>query len=207
MPFKSPLIMQAWYFASKHHKGQLYPGEDKLPYLTHIGAVVFELLPALEEKAHLDGTLALCCAILHDTVEDTGVCADEISTLFGEATAAGVAALSKNKNLHGLEATRDSLYRIRQQPQEIWLVKLADRSANLRTPPAHWSKDKCHSYAEEGQVILDALGEASPLLALILEKRIRCWKDISELPDASFEKLRRQTATQDIVALLGHALS
>jgi (p)ppGpp synthase/HD superfamily hydrolase len=91
--------------------------------------------------------------------------------------AAGVGALSKDKNLHGMEATLDSLKRIQQQPHEVWAVKLADRTANLRTPPAHWSKKKCLSYSAEGQTILDALGESSLYLTSVLSARIKAWNE------------------------------
>ena len=180
MKIDTNLINEAWYFASKQHRGQLYPGKDKLPYLTHIGSVVIELLPALQENDIPDATLAICCAILHDTVEDTSADETEIAIMFGKAIAAGVSSLSKNKTLHGMEATLDSLKRIQQQSREVWMVKLADRVANLRIPPSCWSTEKCHAYAEEAQAILDTLGEASTLLASTLKTRIVAWKNISK---------------------------
>lgn len=175
MPMDDQKIAQAWRFAAQRHNGQRYPGQEKLPYLMHIGDVCLALFPALLANTQLDATTALCCAILHDTVEDTATTVSELASLFGKTIATGVAALSKDKTLHGLDATRDSLKRIRQQPYEIWAVKLADRTANMRIPPSHWSREKCMSYAEEGQVILDALREASPVLALALQERITMW--------------------------------
>jgi hypothetical protein len=161
------LPAQAWLFAARAHRGQLYPG-TALPYLTHIGMVLLNLTSALEREPSLDGTLAKCCAILHDTVEDTATTLAGIAALFGERVAEGVSALTKNKAL-GAQAMDDSLVRIRVQPREVWLVKLADRIANLDTPPACWTAAKCRAYADEGETILKALGEASPLLAARLE--------------------------------------
>ena len=43
----------------------------------------------------------------------------------------------------------DSLARIKQQPKEVWLVKLADRSANLGKPPHYWSAEKILAYRQE----------------------------------------------------------
>jgi len=176
----SCLLQKAWAFASHKHNGQLYPGSAKLPYITHIGSVLLELFPALRENAGLDAETAVCCAILHDTMEDTHTTIQEILDQFGEKVSAGVLALSKNKNLKGEEAILDSLDRIKKQPHEIWMVKLADRAANLQTPPDHWGSSKRLAYALEGQFILDALGAASPAIAKILAARIEMWKSGSQ---------------------------
>ena len=171
-------IMQcAWLFASRKHNGQLYPGSEQLPYITHLGAVLLETLQALRANNDFDATTAVCCAILHDTVEDTETTIHEITSAFGMKVADGVAALTKNKHLQGIEATRDSLLRIREQPKEIWIVKLADRAANLLNPPSHWSLEKRSAYAQEGELILKTLGTASPHLAAVLSARIQAWKD------------------------------
>ena len=70
---------------------------------------------------------------------------------------------------------RDSLARIRQEPREVWMVKLADRISNLMPPPAHWTKQKCAAYQEEARLILETLGEASPLLARRLGEKIEAY--------------------------------
>ena len=166
-------------FAARKHQGQTYPGTD-LPYLVHIGNVLLALLPALEEHSaspEFDSELALCCALLHDTVEDTDTGLEELQEYFGDAVAAGVSALTKNKAIPSREAMADSLSRIRTQPQEVWMVKLADRVANLGVPPAHWNEEKCLSYTHEAQTILDALGQASRQLSDTLASRIVAWKN------------------------------
>ncbi|MDR0882069.1 MAG: HD domain-containing protein [Candidatus Adiutrix sp.] len=116
---------------------------------------------------------ALYC---HDTVEDTNTTIEEIADIFSDKVASGVAALSKDKSLHGEAATRDSLTRIKKQPHEVWAVKLADRAANLQAPPDHWNQAKRLAYAREGLLILEALGTASPYLANVLSGRIQAWK-------------------------------
>ncbi|GHU39611.1 phosphohydrolase [Betaproteobacteria bacterium] len=169
------LPQHAWQFAAIRHQGQRYPGTE-LPYLVHIGAVLLNLLPVLQEMPLLDSALAQCCAILHDTVEDTNTTGDEIRAQFGEQVAAGVLALTKDKTLEKRLSMLDSLRRIRMQPREIWMVKLADRTANLGEAPVHWTREKCLAYAEEGQLILDALGGVSEVLAKRLSERITAWK-------------------------------
>jgi (p)ppGpp synthase/HD superfamily hydrolase len=69
----------------------------------------------------------------------------------------------------------DSLRRIRQQPREVWRVKLADRITNLQPPPSYWTPEKRGKYRAEAVTILDALGEASPFLATRLRGKIEAY--------------------------------
>ena len=86
-----------------------------------------------------NANLALQCA-LHDVLEDTRVRYEQVRDEFGEAVAQGVLALTVDKRLPRSEQMAECLPRIRQQPAEIWMVKLADRITNLQPPPRHWSK-------------------------------------------------------------------
>ncbi|MDR1608393.1 MAG: HD domain-containing protein [Deltaproteobacteria bacterium] len=165
---------QAWRLAATKHNGALYPGTD-LPYLTHIGAVTLALQIGLSDSPWADQDLAILCAILHDVIEDTPTPASELAQMFGETVANGVLALSKNPELKGLEAMTDSLWRIRLSPREVWLVKLADRLANMTNKPSHWTAEKCHRYAQEAELIIASLGEASPTLANLLSHQIQVW--------------------------------
>src|SRR5262249_11055628 len=113
------------------------------------------------------------CALLHDTVEDTGATLDEIRSRFGVAVAAGVAALTKDASLATkADQMADSLRRIKQQPREIAVVKLADRITNMAPPPQHWTKDKCTAYRVEATLIADTLGYASSALDARLRARM-----------------------------------
>ena len=156
----------AWNFAAKAHNGQLVPGTD-WPYLTHIGSVAMEVMSALALSADIQQPdLALQCALLHDSIEDTAVTHKQLEELFGTQVANGVLALSKDASLTTkAEKMADSLNRIKAQPREIWLVKLADRITNLQRPPAHWGTAKIKRYWLEAQQILEALGEANEMLA------------------------------------------
>jgi (p)ppGpp synthase/HD superfamily hydrolase len=154
-------------FAAERHRAQLVPGSE-LPYVVHVVTVAAELIAALAPGD--DADLAVCAALLHDTIEDTGTTRDELVAAFGARVADGVQALSKDKAAS--DAMADSLQRIRTQPREIWMVKLADRIANLAPPPAAWSRDKCRAYREQAIAIADALGAASASLDERLRTRI-----------------------------------
>ncbi|MEM9908058.1 MAG: HD domain-containing protein, partial [Cyanobacteria bacterium P01_D01_bin.44] len=155
---------KAYRFAAEAHQGQLFPGTE-LPYLMHLSFVCMEVMAALRAEPGHDENLAVQCALLHDVIEDTPVTFDQVQTTFGAAVANGVLALSKNRALAKPEQMSDSLRRIQQQPQVVWMVKLADRITNLHAPPAHWDLGKITRYQAEAQTIYEALRGASPYLA------------------------------------------
>jgi (p)ppGpp synthase/HD superfamily hydrolase len=165
------LYIKACRFAAQAHQGQLVPGSE-LPYLLHLNLVSMEILAALNAEAERDGDLAVQCALLHDTIEDTDTSYEQISTIFGISVADGVAALSKNPDLEKSQQLADSLDRIKRQPIEIWMVKLADRITNLQPPPIHWTKEKIRQYRDEAIEIHTHLQAASPFLASRLAEKI-----------------------------------
>jgi (p)ppGpp synthase/HD superfamily hydrolase len=95
-----------------------------------------------------------------------------VETTFGSSVAQGVLALTKNESLPKEQRMRDSLERIKQQPHEVWLVKLADRIANLAPPPHYWNKDKIKRYREEAIEIHQMLHGASVCLSQRLGSKI-----------------------------------
>jgi (p)ppGpp synthase/HD superfamily hydrolase len=182
-PMTTPLFDQdrwiaAWRFAATAHLGQLFCGSD-LPYIVHLGMVAMEVKAALAAEPQWDGDLAVLCALLHDTVEDTAVTEAELATHFGPDVAAGVLALTKNDALPEAEQMADSLRRIREQPQDVWIVKLADRITNLQPPPAHWSVPKVRRYWDEAIAIRDALGEASPFLLARMNTKLAAYEEFT----------------------------
>ncbi len=166
------VYIQAWNFASVAHEGQFVPSSNK-PYINHIGLVAMEVMIAAGKEQTEDTTLAVVCALLHDTIEDTSVSYSDIVDVFGAAIADGVMALTKDKSLPTKqEQMLDSLCRIKQQPSEISMVKLADRITNLQPPPSHWNKIKIENYRLEAELILKELGSSNELLALRLANKI-----------------------------------
>ncbi|EMG35697.1 guanosine polyphosphate synthetase/pyrophosphohydrolase [Desulfocurvibacter africanus PCS] len=167
MPWTQGLHVRAWHFAALAHAGQTMPDND-LPYLVHIGSVALEVTAALVAEGG-NADLALPCAILHDTIEDTATSHAQLQAAFNRRIADGVLALSKDPAIPGkLEQMRDSLRRIREQAKEVWMVKLADRIANLSDPRPTWSSERRQAYADEARLILEELGEASDHLRLRL---------------------------------------
>jgi len=177
--------IQTWRFACQAHEGQLVPGTE-LPYVNHIGNVAMEVMGAIAMNSGIEKPdLAVQCALLHDVIEDTAptssrgqaVTHTQLQSTFGLDVANGVLALTKDKTLPTKAAQMaDSLARIKQQPIEVWLVKLADRITNLQPPPSHWNRQKINAYREEAKQILDELETAVPYLAARLAQKIDIYK-------------------------------
>ena len=163
--------LKALDFAARAHGTQQVPGKE-YSYVVHLCNVCMEVLAAFTVSGTFDADLALQCALLHDTIEDTEMEYADIEQHFGSAVARGVLALTKDKTLPKTRQLADSLERIRQQPDEIGMVKLADRITNLQPPPSFWTKEKIRLYGAEAGEILTALVHCSTYLAERLKSKI-----------------------------------
>jgi len=168
------IYQKAIRFAAAVHGEQKLPGTE-LPYVVHLSNVCMEVLAAISSGETENPDLAVQCALLHDTIEDAGITFDELKKTFGADVAEGVLALTKNNELEKKVRMTDSVKRIKLQPREVWMVKLADRITNLQPPPSYWTEEKINSYREEAEYILEQLGSASPLLGERLLKKIKVY--------------------------------
>ena len=170
-------LQNTWHLATRLHDGQKYGGPEEgqqIEYMNHIGSVTFEILSAAGKGKMMDMDLAIKCAILHDTIEDTEQNYEGIRELFGKKVANGVMALTKNDDIGDkAEKMADSLARIKKQPKEVWAVKMADRICNLYAPPYYWSNEKKAEYREEAKTIHRALKKGNKYLAKRLKRKIR----------------------------------
>lgn len=163
--------IEAYFYAAQALNYKKFPGTD-LPYMVHVSLVSMEVMAALQAELGLDNDLAVQCALLHDIIEDGCKKFEELSAEFGDRVAKGVQALSKNRNLTPNQQMQDCISRIKEQPREIWMVKMADRITNLLPPPRHWTSSRIKDYFEESKDIYEALKPASKFLADRLSDKI-----------------------------------
>ncbi|MEM9372561.1 MAG: HD domain-containing protein [Planctomycetota bacterium] len=116
-----PSWQRAASFASRCHQGQMRR-DRKTPYIAH----PFRVAMTVRDVFGCDDHVALCCALLHDTIEDTATDYDDINRRFGQDIADCVAAMTKNMLLP--EDQREPEYdaRLASAPWQARLVKLAD---------------------------------------------------------------------------------
>jgi (p)ppGpp synthase/HD superfamily hydrolase len=122
--------------AARAHQHQLRK-DRATPYVSH----PFRVAMTVRDVFECSDPVALCVALLHDTIEDTTVDYDDLLEQFGEEVAASVAALTKNKALR--EDIREAEYdrRLSQADWRARLVKLADTFDNLSDLGAEERKD------------------------------------------------------------------
>lgn len=124
-------ILDAFRVAEHAHTGQTRGSGE--PYITHPISVAL-----ICASWQLDGD-AICAALLHDVIEDTGVSQADLANHFGRAVAEMVDGLSKldkmefgNREQAQAESFRKMLLAMARDVRVI-LVKLADRLHNMRT--------------------------------------------------------------------------
>ena len=141
------LVRRAYRFADEVHLGQIRNSGE--PYITHPIAVAAQ---CAEWK--LDAQ-ALMAALLHDSMEDCGVTKMDLIERFGSAVAELVDGLTKLEKLHfntreenQAESFRKMLLAMARDVRVI-LIKLADRSHNMRTlsdaPREKWARIACET--------------------------------------------------------------
>ena len=175
MKWHQDRYIAAFRFAAGAHQDQFVPG-TRIQYIYHLGLVAMEVIASLGAESGRDEDLAVTVALLHDTLEDTRVTREELEASFGRPVADGVGALTKKEAPGGRTKMADSLARIREQPREIWMVKMADRITNLAPPPPHWEPDKIQSYHREAILIYESLREGSSFLAGRLKDKIDAYR-------------------------------
>ena len=170
---------RALRFAGEWHGEQTVPGTE-ISYLMHLSQVCAQAMLGALHDPTLDCNLVMECALLHDILEDTQCTFQLLSEKFGSQCAEGVLALTKHSEREGVAIPKraqmlDSLKRVRQQPREVWVVKLADRITNLQSPPAHWyeREGKISSYLDEAQIIFDQLSSASEYFAKTMQEKMK----------------------------------
>ena len=125
------MLEKAYLFAQNAHKDQ--KRETGEPYFNHCCAVAQILLDfKMDEET-------ICAGLLHDTVEDTGVTAEELKKEFNKEIAHMVQGVTKISDLkfsstdeETVENWRKMLVAVAEDVRVI-LIKLADRTHNMRT--------------------------------------------------------------------------
>lgn len=135
-------VRLAYRFADEAHLGQMRKNGE--PYITHPIAVA-----AICAKWRLDVN-ALMAALLHDAMEDCGVTKLELVEKFGSTVAELVDGLTKLEKIkftsreeNQAESFRKMLLAMSRDIR-VMLIKLADRSHNMRTlgdvPRSKWAR-------------------------------------------------------------------
>ncbi len=132
------LWQQAASYAARAHRHQLRK-DKKTPYISH----PFRVAMVVRNVFDCDDEVAICTALLHDTIEDTATDFDDIEKRFGLEIADCVAVMTKNMLLREPQREADYDQRLKDGPWQGRLVKLADVYDNGLDIPRASMRKKC----------------------------------------------------------------
>ena len=129
----SMMLHEAMMMAVEAHKGQVRKGTD-IPYIVH-PMEVLQILTAMGADTDL-----LIAGVLHDTVEDTAVTAEDIRERFGDAVADLVCHHTEDKSKSWEERKQVTIDEIRKGDRCVRYLIFADMLSNLRSQWADYQK-------------------------------------------------------------------
>ena len=182
------LLRRAYAVADHWHSGQVR--KSGAPYITHPLAVAILLA-----DIGMD-TTTLVAALLHDTVEDTGLTIGQVKAEFGAEVAVlvdGVTKLDGSKwGDHAESETFRKMILAASIDLRVLVIKLADRVHNLRTLSHHPKREK-----------RERIARASMELLVPFAQRLGLYDYQREMEDLAFANLSPE-AHERVAALVRH---
>jgi guanosine-3',5'-bis(diphosphate) 3'-pyrophosphohydrolase len=167
LPTDLQRLAAAIHYAAHRHRNQRRKNEEQHPYINHpIG-----LLHLLAVEAHITDGDVLCAALLHDVIEDCARNAQErterateIEQQFGARVLKIVEEVTDDKALNKAERKRAQVDDAKHLSHAAKLVKLADKTVNLRdiaaSPPVGWPLRRRREYFDWANEVVQAIGPA-----------------------------------------------
>jgi len=172
------LLQRAYAVADHWHSGQFR--KSGAPYVTHPLAVAILLA-----DIGMD-TTTLVAALLHDTVEDTGLTIGQVKAEFGAEVAVLVDGVTKLDGSrwgdHAEAETFRKMILAASIDLRVLVIKLADRVHNLRTLGHHAKREK-----------RERIARASMELLVPFAQRLGLYDYQREIEDLSFAHLAPET--------------
>ncbi len=150
-------LLEAIRFSAEKHRNQRRKDSERSPYINH----PIEVVQLLWEVGGVRDVDVLLAAILHDTIEDTDTRPEEISDRFGEDVLSFVLEVTDDKSLPKGERKRLQIVNAPHKSYGAKLIKLADKSCNVRNlitmPPKDWSLERRQEYLLWGEKVIAGL--------------------------------------------------
>lgn len=157
-------LLDAIVFAAGKHRNQRRKDAEASPYINHPLA----LAHLLAMVGVIDDLVVLQAAVLHDTIEDTETTFEELEQRFGGQVARVVMEVTDDKSLPKQRRKEAQVEHAPGKSAQAALVKLADKTCNLRdvatVPPTDWSLERRQEYFDWAKRVVDALPHVSDKL-------------------------------------------
>lgn len=149
-------LLTALHFAADKHRMQRRKDPEASPYINHPIAVA-----QLLAECGVNDAATLTAAILHDTIEDTETSYEELVRHFGQRVADIVMEVTDDKNLPKEERKRLQVEHAQHMSRAGALVKLADKTCNIRDmaacPPTDWQLQRREEYFDWAAAVVERL--------------------------------------------------
>ena len=163
-------VLKAADAAARWHVNQKRKGAAQEPYINHLLEVASLVADATGGK---DPDLVIA-ALLHDAIEDQEVPREMIAEAFGEEVAALVEEVTDDKSLEKSERKRKQVEHASSKSGRAKIIKLADKTSNLRTisvsPSPEWSVKRRLEYVAWAREVALALKGANAFLEAEFDK-------------------------------------
>ena len=157
-------VLRAADAAARWHVHQRRKGIAQEPYVNHL----LEVASLVAEATGGTDPNVVTAALLHDAIEDQGVTSEVLASEFGQHVADVVMDVSDDKTLPKDERKRKQVVNAGKKSYDAKLVKLADKTSNLRaiasSPAADWSVERRLEYIEWAKAVVAGLRGTSPWL-------------------------------------------
>jgi len=149
--------LHALAFAAHQHRDQRRKDIAGTPYINHPIDLVF----LLSIECGISDINIICCALLHDTIEDTDATYESLSWTFGPEIANLVQEMTDDKELDKHVRKQLQIDHAAKASHDAKIVKLADKIVNLRDLinelPQGWTNDRRLEYFEWAKDVVDEL--------------------------------------------------
>jgi (p)ppGpp synthase/HD superfamily hydrolase len=157
-------VMRAADFAAKWHTHQRRKGAAQEPYVNHL----LEVASLVTEATNGTEPNVTIAALLHDAIEDQNISADIIACEFSQDVANLVLEVTDDKSLPKSERKRKQVESAPKKSREAKLIKLADKTSNVRavttSPAPDWSIQRRREYIEWAKSVVAGVRGTSPWL-------------------------------------------
>jgi (p)ppGpp synthase/HD superfamily hydrolase len=166
-------VLKAADAAARWHVHQRRKGAAEEPYINHLLEVASLVAEATEGK---DPNLIIA-ALLHDAIEDQEVPSTMIAEIWGKEVAKVVEEVSDDKSAPKAERKRKQVENASRKSAQAKLIKLADKTSNLRaiaaSPPPEWTVKRRNEYVEWARNVVSGLRGTNAFLEAEFDKAAR----------------------------------
>ena len=175
------LLLRAFQFAARKHRGQRRKGGQASPYINHL----IDVAGKLWKVGRVRDITVIAAGILHDTVEDTETSQEELEAEFGKEICSIVLEVTDDKSLPKPVRKRLQVEHASSLSYKAALIKLADKISNItdiiESPPAGWSHEQKRGYISWGGEVINEIRGTNERLERYFDELCEKANGVSEI--------------------------